>query len=484
LADNIRERREATAAAKSNRERVLDPVVSAPEHDLSILGLLLATRKDAVPFHGRRADLAWLQVWRDNRAGHPVALVTGPSGTGKTRLVAQFAAALPASWAAGWLHPGCGASAIAAVRECGDPTLILVDDADTNSDTAALLIELAGQSEATQVRVVLITRTADTLGQVADQLPEPVRWIIASDNLPVRSIGAFGTTDDHAGWFGEAARAYAAALGTPPPDLPAVTTGRTSMSDEPMLTIQAQALLSVLETERRRPQRPDIQALPFDQVAEALFAHEQHRWQQAALLSGWGLADLTAPVQQRAIAVLMLCGAATEPEAVAALRAVPDLADATAERLAGIARWAFGLYPPGPVRIQPDLLAEWFVITQLTSTPGLTSHLTELAGQGIPALLTLLARASDHMPTAVPLYADLIEVDPANLAAAGADAALTAGIARPLLDAALATLVTDVRWPPAALADLNRHLPEGTLPRTRAAVSAVTVGHARDTGMR
>ena len=50
-------------------------------------------------------------------------------------------------------------------------------------------------------------------------------------------------------------------------------------------------------------------------------------------------------------------GAAGEPEAVIALRAVPDLADASAERLACIARWAFHLYPPGPVRIQPDMLA-------------------------------------------------------------------------------------------------------------------------------
>ena len=61
-----------------------------------------------------------------------------------------------------------------------------------------------------------------------------------------------------------------------------------------MLTIQAQALLAVLETERRRPLHPASPALPFDQVAEALFAHEQRRWQQVAQQPGWGLADLTA----------------------------------------------------------------------------------------------------------------------------------------------------------------------------------------------
>ncbi len=358
--DTFRQHRETSAAAIVERDQVLDPVVSEPAHDLSVLGLLLPTRQSAAPFRGRAADLAWLQAWRDNPDGHPAALVTGPGGTGKTRLVTQFAATRPPPWAAGWLHPGCGTSALAAVQACGDPALILIDDADASPDAAALLADLAGQPRAARVRVLLIARTADALAQVAGQLPEQARWIIAPGNLPVRPVGPFGSTDDHARWFGEAVRAYAAARRTPPPDLSALpATGSTGRADEPVLTIQAQALLAVLEAERRRPQHPDAQALPFDQVAEALFAHEQRRWQQAAQQPGWGLADLTGPAQQRAIAALLLSGAATEPDAVTALRAVPDLADATAERLARIARWAFHLYPPGPVRIEPDMLADW-----------------------------------------------------------------------------------------------------------------------------
>ena len=196
----------------------------------------------------------------------------------------------------------------------------------------------------------------------------------------------------------------------------------------------------------------------------------------------WGLADLTVPAQERVITALMLSGAAGEDQATTALRAVPDLADASAERLARIARWAMHLYPPGPVRIQPDMLAEWFLITQLTSVPGLASHLNDLAGHHAPALLTLLAHASDHMPAAVPLYARLIQADPAGRVTAGADAALTASTARPRLDAALAALVTSTHWPPGALAHLNRHLPQGALPRTRAAAAAATVDHTRETG--
>ena len=175
-AEAVKQRREAAAAAVRERGQVLDPVVSDPAHDLSVLGLLLPTREGAAPFRGRAADLAWLQAWRDAPDGHPVALVTGPAGVGKTRLVTQFAVTRPEPWAAGWLHPGRGAPALAAVRACGDPALILIDDADTGPDTAALLAGLAGQHQAARVRVLLISQVR--------RCPGPGRWA-ASGTGPV-----------------------------------------------------------------------------------------------------------------------------------------------------------------------------------------------------------------------------------------------------------------------------------------------------------
>jgi tetratricopeptide (TPR) repeat protein len=124
------------------------------------------------------------------------------------------------------------------------------------------------------------------------------------------------------------------------------------------------------------------------------------------------------------------------------------------------------------------------LITQLTSASGLAGHLDRLTGHDAVTLLVLLAHASDHMSAAVPLYARLLQADPPGRAAAAADAALTARTAQPLLDAALAAEVTSTRWTPDSLAELSRHLPEGRLPRTRAAVSAAAVDHARETGTR
>jgi tetratricopeptide (TPR) repeat protein len=484
--DKAHGRREDRTTALRKRSQVLDPVVVDPERDSSILGVLLPTRQDAPRFQGRTADLAWLEKWRDEPGAHPVMIVTGPAGVGKTRLVTQFASASPAPWVAGWLRPGCGASAVAAVRACDQPALILVDDADSRPDLGALLDDLAGDLSGPPVRVILITRTTESLLQTIRRLQESHRWILAPDKVPVRPAGPFGSKDDYARWFGEAVKAYAAARHTPPPDLPATTSrGIAGTVDEPILALHAQALLAVLDSERRRPQRRGAQGMPFDDVAAALFAHEQRRWQAIAERPEWGLAGLTAVVQDRAIAALMLAGAANEAEAVTALRWVPDLADAPAERLANIARWALSLYPshpPGPIRIQPDMLAEWFLITQLAGTSELADHLSTLPHTQVMSVLTLLAHASDHMSEATSLYTKIIRVNTAGLMTAGVATALTAGRARPFLDAALASLIPDARWSPDALAELDRQLPSHVLPRTRVAVVTAIVNCAREAG--
>jgi hypothetical protein len=129
-------------AAQQARGQILDPVISGAEQDSSVFGVLLATRAIA-PFQGRTADLARLTKWCDNPHGHPVAVITGPAGTGKTRLATHFASQRPTTWATGWLRPGRGTTALPTIRPCGDPALILIDDADQQPDLTPLLEDLA-----------------------------------------------------------------------------------------------------------------------------------------------------------------------------------------------------------------------------------------------------------------------------------------------------------------------------------------------------
>jgi hypothetical protein len=106
VADRAYQRREAREAALRAREDVLDALVADPASEGSIFDVLLATSTEAAPFRGRRDDLAWLDRWWDDLKRPAVVVVTGPGGTGKTRLVTQFALDRPAPWVT-----GCSAAA-------------------------------------------------------------------------------------------------------------------------------------------------------------------------------------------------------------------------------------------------------------------------------------------------------------------------------------------------------------------------------------
>ena len=482
MADRFHRHRQAKAEAERQRDSVLGPIANEQAREGSVFDLLLAS-SEVTPLWGRRADLAWLEKWWDDPSGYPVAVVTGPAGVGKTRLVTHFAARRPESWVTGWLNRGHGADAVAVVQAAGDPALLLVDDADERTDTAAVLEYLAASRRgAPPVRVLLISRAADLTAGLERTLPDRYRSVLAG--AWERPLSPFGSADDHARWFGEAVRAYARALGTPPPDMPTGISARSFNPEEPILTLQAQALLMVLESRRARPMSPVTGVRPFDEVAAMLFKQEEHRWQRSAKLPEWGLTDLTGPNQSMAIAALILSSPGDQAQAVAALRRVPDLADASAERLGNIARWAAGLYPADPtwpIRIKPDMLAEWFVVTQMSQIPELAGPLGELDLRHAAAMLMLLARASDHTPAAVELFANLVSVNPVSLAEASIAAALTATAGRRKLDGVLARSILQVTWSDDLLRTVEDQ-PVTGLPSTQAAIAQARVGLVRTEG--
>jgi tetratricopeptide (TPR) repeat protein len=481
-ADRAYQRREAREAAVRARADVLDALVADPPGEGSVFDVLLATSTGAAPFRGRRADLAWLGRWWDDPK-QPLVVVTGPAGVGKTRLVTQFAQDRPEPWVAGWLAVDRGADAVAAVRACGDPALILVDDADQRSDLAALLANLNTASGTRPlVQVILISRAKDLVSRLAPVLDDRSRGMLSGvRELP---LGSFGGADDRARWFGEAVRAYATARQTPPPDLPGHLSGSITDPAEPILTLQAQALLTVLDSEGSRPMRPRVEGLSFDQVAAELFAHELHRWEDVAKRPEFGLIDFTRVVQERAIAALLLVSPTDHEQAAKVLRRVPELRNATAERRANIARWAAHLYPgepQWPIQIKPDMLAEWLVVTQLTHTPELAASRRGITPVDQAGLLVLLAHASDHMPQAVQLFIGIVVTDTLRLAEAGVAAALTTFRSQWRLDSELSNLIVRTTWSADALSRVEGQL-SGGLPRTRAAVAEARVKIARADG--
>ena len=86
---------------------------------------------------GRERELGWLRErWEETRSGgSTVALVSGPAGIGKTRLVAELARDVHRGGASVIYAAGSGAAepALDAVRRAGEserPTLLVIDDAD------------------------------------------------------------------------------------------------------------------------------------------------------------------------------------------------------------------------------------------------------------------------------------------------------------------------------------------------------------------
>ena len=101
---------------------------------------LLRADRQVVGFTGRIAELRGLRSWARGSSRGVVRLITGPGGSGKTRLAVEFAAQLEAEgWQCGQLQAGCGRQAIAAIEAAGKPTLLVVDYAEARTDLEPLL---------------------------------------------------------------------------------------------------------------------------------------------------------------------------------------------------------------------------------------------------------------------------------------------------------------------------------------------------------
>ena len=427
-----------------------------------------------VPFRGRSRELTRLAAWREGEPGRPVMMVAGPAGVGKSRLALEFASRLPAGWAAGWLHAGAGAAVVEAVRGCGDPAVILVDDADGRSDLVPLLEALAERHDDPAVRVVLVTRSAGGLrAALAGQLEERHAWVVSG--AAELDLGIEGSADDQVRWFGEAVAAFAAVLGKSPPVLPERFPANDRAA-EPFVMLQGQALLAVLDQGSGDPRD-----LPLDKLMAALMGHERRRWQAMAASWNWGSGRApSAEVQGRAVAALALLGADTVAEAAEIVRRVPELRDAPAERLAAVVSWAAGLYPGGPgvaPRIRPDLVGEWFVVSEVAADPDLTRSLRAgMSDVQAARALAFLARAADRMKIADGLFKEFGSGDLSRLILAAVLATRTGKAARSLLDPVIAGQIAAAGdWTLDQLTGLQDTMPDYLLLRTHAAVAQLIV---------
>jgi hypothetical protein len=493
------------------RSRVLVPLDAAPAPAAADALELLRPDLSPLPYQGRELALARVAAWLDSDS-YPCYLVGGPPAVGKTRLALEAGRRVPPRWLAGWLRPGEGATACAAVRACAEPTLILVDDADLRADLFPLLDQVhehwrgrAVPGWAPDIRILAVTSSAEALAQriearfPRDRDGHAPHWARLDP-------GEHPSSPDQV--FHDAARAFAAVLGAPaavpsaavpsarapgaavpsarvpsahPPPLPG------GGGAEPFGMIAARALLLALDAARGEAaaagERDPRAATPAS-LAARLMRHEQDRWNAA---TEWNWGDYDPPsraLRDRVMAALTLLGADSEAAAENVLQLVPMPRNAPAGQRRVIASWAASLYPPGTmIGISPRLTAEWFIVRQLAGSPRLARGVrAELTGQQRTRLLGLVGRAAGRVRDAGRLFTELAAENATSLVIAITWAAIAEDPQRadPLIADAIRTL--HGREPGALdLVQLARlsALTTGSMRQARIAIAEARVAHYR-----
>jgi hypothetical protein len=326
---------------------------------------------------GREPLRDQLVAWCVDRdpGGGVVRVLTGPAGVGKSRLALAVGESLPAGWATGRLL-GSGDGLVERIDAAGDPTLVLVEDADRVPGLDILITRAARHPGL--IRLLLLTRTDASLRSLPDTvLPQVTRTV---------ALAPIGEAADRQRWFTEAVRDYARALRVPPPDLSDRPVGH---DEDTLLVLHARALLAVLG-------RAGIRGWSLTNIATELVGLETRTWDTDLPRLPDGC---DADVLAEAVTVLLLLPAQTLDEAAEVLRRVPQLSHDTAHQSrVAVARWAYRRYPPGPdhrLNLRPHLIAERLLLNTLSRTRRL------LHDDDTPTAVPVLAQACATFPDAI-----------------------------------------------------------------------------------
>ncbi|MBB5626671.1 tetratricopeptide repeat protein [Sphaerisporangium krabiense] len=436
---------------------------------------LLRPERGAVMFAGRVEELKSLTGWCGNEDACPVWLLTGQGGVGKTRLALHLAESLPfEEWEYLPVRQGREVEALRAAAQMNQRVLLLVDYAETRSELAEMLTEVArleAAGHASRLRVLLLARQAGEWWTELDTESHAVRDLVARTSV-LELAPALDTNREDLQVIEEALPSFAAALGCP---VPQVTFTVDSEERLPVLVLHAAALVAVLDQEQGTA--GGRAAAEFG-VLERLLGHERRLWDKTARRAGVGM-DLAVLQQVIAAVALLLDPRDHDEEAVrAVVRLVPDLARADDMRIGAVVRWLRQIYPGvrEPVgMLRPDLLAERHVVDQLIKSSELVRLcLTSLTPLQVKRALTLLSRACSHHDKAYGILARAVEasvpyqinqiVSVALQGGTHAGKALHASLKRKVLTHDdLEFMANALPWESSSLLDASRHVVEKML---------------------
>ncbi len=477
--------RQARIQGEHDRLREAETGLALPDGQAVSPAGYLRPEAGVVAFRDR-PQMAALRSWLVSPALTGVQLVTGPAGSGKTRLALQLAAEAEEQygWRCYWVPAAGLAQAADAAGRGSRPVLLIVDYAETRAGLADMLAAVTTRKAGPASRVLLLARSAGEWWSqlIADSGAGTSDMLAAVAPVPLGPLtGPAGQEEV----FRHALAGFARTLGVDCPSVPVPVMG----ADAVVLVVHAAALLAVLD--RQIP--PDGGAAeppagPGDVIAR-LLGHEARYWARSQ--ARYQLA-LGPAVRERAVAAATLIGAGDEASALRLLSAIGDLADPAVRGSA--ARWLHDLYPAGepgyapgcepghapgewigPLR--PDLVAETLIVRVMTGQPDLLDHLVRgLGEQRATRALTILGRAALTSPAAAGLLDRAIRSDPEHLVIPAMTVAVETN--RSAGDQ-IAGLLAAGHGSPDLLARIARELPDTSV--SLAGIAALTYQRLADT---
>ena len=350
---------------------------------------LLDPHRQIVRFAGRASELAELTAWCLDPSPAGLRLITGPSGTGKTRLAVELGRRVDAlGWNVEWLadsaHVTDPRAAASDARR-----LVVVDNADTVGDLTPLVRNCVAMHPG-PARLLLIAESLDpwwiqlraAMGGL-ETLRPPGQYF--SLNLGSR----LSTDASEKELLLDAARDFARELASPEPSLELANPPTETCT---VLDLHAAALVAVAGSRHGAMVRVD----PSTSVTDLL--RLEHRcWEASATARGLATGDPHAlqATLGRLVAAACLLGADTEEAASALAERVPNLM-----RDPNPACLLREMLPPrndsaGWIgQLQPDRLAQACVTNELTTSAEFAVRcLTSVNAQQAPHVVRVLLRA-------------------------------------------------------------------------------------------
>ena len=182
---------------------------------------LLRAEYAVVPFHEhRRGKVEQLLAWCATEPVLAVRVVTGPGGTGKTRLMIELCQeARRRGWRTGFLHrevpvkPSWELDGLLAGEQ---PLLLVVDYAETKRDVLVpVLRRLAMAPASTRARVVLLAREVSDWWTALQEADPKLQELLDNSLVPIERLAPIAEPlDQRPGILLAAAKAFAKKLST------------------------------------------------------------------------------------------------------------------------------------------------------------------------------------------------------------------------------------------------------------------------------